>query len=99
MRNLTLICRLHCSYTPCRCTTRFPEREILIDILPKSVIISRTVNIMDRMIREQAERGYSSVSLEYATWRPMKNFINALGYKVTHGRVDENTHYLEVSWG
>lgn len=54
---------------------------------------------LDKMIRRQAELGYTSVELEYATWMPMVNFIVGLGYRVTHGRVDENTHYLEVSWG
>ena len=54
---------------------------------------------LDAMIRKQAELGYTSVNLEYATWMPMMNFIKDLGYGITHGRVDENTHYLEVSWG
>jgi len=51
---------------------------------------------LDKLIREQAERGYISVSLEYATWRPMKNFINALGYKVTG--YPEDPYSLVVSW-
>ena len=51
---------------------------------------------LDKMIREQAERGYISVSLEYLTWRPMKKFIEDLGYKVN--MCPEDLSMLEVSW-
>lgn len=51
---------------------------------------------LDKLIREQAEFGYTSVTVEYATWRPMKNFIEDLGYKVN--MCPEDLSMLEVSW-
>ena len=51
---------------------------------------------LDKMIREQAELGYTSVSLEYATWMPMVYFIRDLGYEVTC--YPETPSELEVSW-
>ena len=51
---------------------------------------------LDKLIREQAEFGYTSVTVEYTTWRPMKKFIEDLGYKVN--MCPEDLSMLEVSW-